>query len=127
MHFVEEHVSSFISSCKIIIKNLSVSEKLNIIEEVLHLDLENFMLDLFVKNGLDRFTDFLQFETFLELPFDFLTEILFDTFSDIESVYLFEKGQSHFIDAANDSDSHTLGHFSTTWKVALTSWIMLLT
>ena len=85
------------------------------------------MLDLFIEDRLYSLLNLLQFKAFFELYSNFVTKISFDALSDVKSVYFFEEGQSHFIDAANDSDSHTLGHFSTTWKVALTSWIILLT
>ena len=88
MHIIEEHICSFVSFLKIIIKELSISEKVSIVEEIFHLGLEDFMLDLFIENWPYCFPNLLQFETFLELSFDFLAEILLHTLSDIESVNL---------------------------------------
>ena len=61
-----------------------------VVEQVFHLVLEDFMLNLFVEDRPYRFPDLLQFETLLELTFDLFAEISLDTLSDVESVYLFK-------------------------------------
>ena len=85
------------------------------------------MLDLFAEERPYCLSYFFEFKALFEVSFDFFAELLFRGLFDVEVVNRFEKIEPDFIDAAEYPDGHSLDEKMSTWKVALTSWIILLT
>jgi hypothetical protein len=85
------------------------------------------VLNLFVENTSDSLSDLLQFEALLELIFNLLAEISLSTFPYIKGVNFLQEREADFINNGDNTYSHSLNTSGITGKVALTSWIILLT
>lgn len=85
------------------------------------------MLDLLIEHPAHGLPDLLQLEAALQLALHLLAELALGALLEVEVVDALEQGEADLVDAGEDAHGHALRGGERTWKVALTSWIMLFT
>lgn len=66
------------------------------------------MLDFFAEERAYCLSNFFELETFLKVGFGCFTKMLFGGLFEIKVIYFFEETEPDFIDAAEDSEGHSL-------------------
>lgn len=79
-HFVEKHVFAFLRLHEHIVKYLSVSKYIFIIENYLHFIDKHLVLNFLIEESSDCLPNLLQLEAFFQLNFDLLAKLLLCTF-----------------------------------------------